>query len=135
MSRPPSHRSSVSASAVAALSTSDAGSAIKQFFSQTRFGNEAARPPFLLRVNQNPPWQEAERPLHGGHVLVGDEIGDPLRFQDRFDDADENEIVGAQDFDQKGPRLGLTCRVGGPSLWSRRGIWQGNACVGIVVPL
>src|ERR1700744_327778 len=29
----------------------------------------------------------------------------------------------------------LTCRVGGPSLWSRRGIWQGTACVGIVVPL
>src|SRR6201998_4452788 len=31
--------------------------------------------------------------------------------------------------------FGLTCRMGGPSLWSRRGIWQGNACVGIVVPL
>src|SRR6201995_112820 len=31
--------------------------------------------------------------------------------------------------------FGLTCRLGGPSLWSRRGIWQGNACVGIVVPL
>ena len=30
---------------------------------------------------------------------------------------------------------GTTCRVRGPSLWSRRGIWQGNACVGIVVPL
>src|SRR5277367_2579119 len=31
--------------------------------------------------------------------------------------------------------FGLTCRVGRPSLWSRRGIWQGNACVGIVIPL
>ena len=130
MSRPPSHRSSVSPSAVAALS----GSAMAQPSSSS-----FPRPASTMRrrarassspVDQNPPWQEAERALRGGHVLVGDEIGDPLRLQDRFDDGDENEIVGAQDFDQNGPRLGLTCRVGGPSLWSRRGIWQGNALRG-----
>ena len=90
----------------AALSSSADGSAIEQFFSQTRFDNEAASPPFLFPVDQNPPRQEAERAFDGGHVLVGDEIGDPLRLQDRLDNADENEIVGAQDFDQKGPRFG-----------------------------
>ena len=66
---------------------------------------QAASPPFLVSVDQNPSWQEAERPLRGGHVLVGHEIGDPLRLQDRFDDADEDKVVGAQDFDQKGPRF------------------------------
>ena len=50
----------------------------------------------------------AARMLWGNEasVLVGDEIADPLRLQDRFDDADEDEIVGAQDFDHRGPRLG-----------------------------
>ncbi len=108
---------------------------MEQFFSQTRFDNKATSPAFLFRVDQNPPWQEAERPLDGGHMLVGHKIGDPLRLQDRFDDGDENEIVGAQNFDQGDLDFRLTCRLGRPSLWSRRGIWQGNACVGIVVPL
>ena len=84
VSRPPSHRSSVNPSALAALPSSVDGSAIEQFFSQTRFDNEAASPPFLVLVDQNPPRQKAERPLGGGHVLVGHEIGDPLRLQDRF---------------------------------------------------
>ena len=66
----------------------------------------AARPPLLARIDHDPPRQEAERSLDRRHVLVGDEKGDPLRRQDRFDDADEDEIVGAHDFDQGRTSIG-----------------------------
>ena len=81
-------------------------STIAQLSGEARLGDRAARPSLLARIDQNPPRQEAERSLDGGHVLVGDEKRDPLRLQNRFDDADENEIVGAQDFDQGGTPIG-----------------------------
>src|SRR6185437_9345170 len=105
MRRPPSQRSSVSPSPIA-ISTWGGRSGIAQFFSQTRLGHEATRPLFLALVDQNPPRQKAERPFGRGHVLVCDEKGDSLRLQDRFDDGDQDEVVGAQDFDQGKTSIG-----------------------------
>ena len=74
---------------------------------------DAPSPRRLVRVDQNPSWQKTERAFDGGHVLVGDEIGDPLRLQDQFDDSDEHKIVGAQDFDQNQTSIGsLAASVG-----------------------
>ena len=60
----------------------------------------------LARIDHDPPRQEAERSLDGRHMLVGHEIGDPLRGQEQFDDADQDEIVGAHDFDQGWTSIG-----------------------------
>src|SRR5271155_5268178 len=134
-SRPPSQRAAVSPSATGSPSSPGEGSGIAQFPCEARLGDHSPRPSHFAGVDHDPSWQETERPLYGGHVLVGDEIGDPLRRQDRFDDADEDQIVGAQDFDQGRTSFGSLAasfrRLYGPGV----GSGKGKRRVGVVIPL
>ena len=115
-----------------------AGSAMAQFGGEARFGQEPARPRFLVRVDQDPARQKAERSLDRGHVLVGDEETDIRGPQQRIRSAliRTRSLVRRSSTNggtPKGAHLPASFRRLYGRMARRSG--KGKRLVGVVVPL
>ena len=111
VSRPPSHASEDNPSGGHSGASPDGASAIAQLAGESRLRQEAASPRLVARVDKNSPRKEPERAFDRRHMLVGDEKADAFRLEERFDHADQHQIVRPQDFDQSVTLGGRTCPV------------------------
>ena len=68
------------------VGASPAASAIAQFAGEAGVAHQPSRPLLLVRVDQDPPRQEAERAFDRAHVLVGDEERHARLRQQRLDE-------------------------------------------------
>ena len=93
-------------------------------------------------VDQDAARQEAERALDRAHVPVGDEIAQARALEQRFDEGDQHEIVGAHQFVQgtlartrAGRAVNLPRRRVGLSMFAPLRVSARTGHVGQVIPL
>src|SRR5262249_27577981 len=71
-----------------------------QFMRQSSICQDLARHAVVIFVNENPPWQDAERAFDDAHVLVQHQMMDIGGVEQRADRRNQHYIVGSNQFSQ-----------------------------------
>ena len=118
-SRPPSHASSDKSSGSSVAREAAGASAIAQFAGEARLGDERRARPSSSASTRMRLGRKPSDPSTA--AICWSATKKAMRSAFRIDsiDADENEIIGAQDFDQGDLEMAALAAVVPPSLWSR----------------